>query len=184
MCECPLTRCAAQQSSIHRRPRRDAATERVGSPLQQVLKSLLQTLNAFCADCSVQSVLDPGLYFGPSSKSRRLVRCGRVAEISHCDTADIVPRSLVTRLLTHDAFVCCAAACRYGGGPAVNYLYVCHTCQVEYETLQKRRKSELDMFVRVRLVSARTHAHAHALTERSYISIVLASCYNIRNIVK
>ncbi|XP_075877900.1 ubiquitin carboxyl-terminal hydrolase 33 [Nelusetta ayraudi] len=38
---------------------------------------------------------------------------------------------------------------RYGGGPAVNYLYVCHTCQVEYETLQKRRKSELDMFVRL-----------------------------------
>lgn len=63
VCECPLTRCAAQQSSLHRRPRRDAATECVGSPLQQVQKSLVQTLNGFCANCSVQSLLDPGLLF-------------------------------------------------------------------------------------------------------------------------
>ncbi|CDR00242.1 unnamed protein product [Oncorhynchus mykiss] len=39
---------------------------------------------------------------------------------------------------------------RYGGGPAVNHLYVCHTCQTEIEKLEKRRKTELDMFVRVR----------------------------------
>lgn len=38
---------------------------------------------------------------------------------------------------------------RYGGGPAVNHLYVCHTCQMEIEKLEKRRKTELDMFVRV-----------------------------------
>lgn len=38
---------------------------------------------------------------------------------------------------------------RYGGGPAVNHLYVCNTCQIEVEKLEKRRKSELDMFVRV-----------------------------------
>ncbi|KAM8850893.1 ubiquitin carboxyl-terminal hydrolase 33 isoform 3-T3 [Spinachia spinachia] len=38
---------------------------------------------------------------------------------------------------------------RYGGGPAVNHLYVCHTCQIEMEKLEKRRKSELDMFVRL-----------------------------------
>ncbi|XP_066537340.1 ubiquitin carboxyl-terminal hydrolase 33 [Hoplias malabaricus] len=38
---------------------------------------------------------------------------------------------------------------RYGGGPAVNHLYVCHTCQMEIEKLEKRRKSELDMFVRL-----------------------------------
>ncbi|XP_035026744.1 ubiquitin carboxyl-terminal hydrolase 33 isoform X1 [Hippoglossus stenolepis] len=38
---------------------------------------------------------------------------------------------------------------RYGGGPAVNHLYVCHTCQVEIEKSEKRRKSELDMFVRL-----------------------------------
>ncbi|XP_034009040.1 ubiquitin carboxyl-terminal hydrolase 33 isoform X4 [Trematomus bernacchii] len=38
---------------------------------------------------------------------------------------------------------------RYGGGPAVNHLYVCHTCQIEIEKVEKRRKSELDMFVRL-----------------------------------
>ncbi|KAF4089597.1 hypothetical protein AMELA_G00067680 [Ameiurus melas] len=38
---------------------------------------------------------------------------------------------------------------RYGGGPAVNHLYVCHTCQLEIEKLEKRRKNELDMFVRL-----------------------------------
>ncbi|KAG5285528.1 hypothetical protein AALO_G00004400 [Alosa alosa] len=38
---------------------------------------------------------------------------------------------------------------RYGGGPAVNHLYVCHTCQMEIEKLEKRRKTELDMFVRL-----------------------------------
>ncbi|CAF91634.1 unnamed protein product, partial [Tetraodon nigroviridis] len=38
---------------------------------------------------------------------------------------------------------------RYGGGPAVNHLYVCHTCQMEIEKFDKRRKSELDMFVRL-----------------------------------
>uniref|UniRef100_A0A671N2C4 Ubiquitin carboxyl-terminal hydrolase n=1 Tax=Sinocyclocheilus anshuiensis TaxID=1608454 RepID=A0A671N2C4_9TELE len=31
---------------------------------------------------------------------------------------------------------------RYGGGPAVNHLYVCHTCQNEIEKLEKRRKNE------------------------------------------
>lgn len=43
-----------------------------------------------------------------------------------------------------------AMVIRYGGGPAVNHLYVCHTCQLEIEKLEKRRKNELDMFVRVR----------------------------------
>ncbi|KAI2667324.1 Ubiquitin carboxyl-terminal hydrolase 33 [Labeo rohita] len=38
---------------------------------------------------------------------------------------------------------------RYGGGPAVNHLYVCLTCQNEIEKLEKRRKNELDMFVRL-----------------------------------
>ncbi|XP_035278266.1 ubiquitin carboxyl-terminal hydrolase 33 [Anguilla anguilla] len=38
---------------------------------------------------------------------------------------------------------------RYGGGPAVNHLYICHTCQTEIEKLEKRRKVELDMFVRL-----------------------------------
>ncbi|XP_061879259.1 ubiquitin carboxyl-terminal hydrolase 33 isoform X2 [Entelurus aequoreus] len=38
---------------------------------------------------------------------------------------------------------------RYGGGPAVNHLYACHTCQIEIEKLERRRKSELDMFIRL-----------------------------------
>ncbi|XP_043941793.1 ubiquitin carboxyl-terminal hydrolase 33 [Protopterus annectens] len=38
---------------------------------------------------------------------------------------------------------------RYGGGPAVNHLYACHTCQVELEKLEKRRKSELETFIRL-----------------------------------
>ncbi|XP_042320180.1 LOW QUALITY PROTEIN: ubiquitin carboxyl-terminal hydrolase 33 [Sceloporus undulatus] len=38
---------------------------------------------------------------------------------------------------------------RYGGGPAVNHLYVCHTCQVEAEKIEKRRKTELEMFIRL-----------------------------------
>lgn len=50
----------------------------------------------------------------------------------------------------------CTAPCRYGGGPAVNHLYVCHTCQIEIEKLEKRRKSELDMFVRVSLSTIRS----------------------------
>lgn len=39
---------------------------------------------------------------------------------------------------------------RYGGGPAVNHLYICHTCQIEAEKIEKRRKTELEMFVRVK----------------------------------
>ncbi|XP_053103903.1 ubiquitin carboxyl-terminal hydrolase 33 isoform X1 [Hemicordylus capensis] len=38
---------------------------------------------------------------------------------------------------------------RYGGGPAVNVLYVCHTCQMETEKIEKRRKTELEMFIRL-----------------------------------
>uniref|UniRef100_A0A0F7Z2A8 Ubiquitin carboxyl-terminal hydrolase n=1 Tax=Crotalus adamanteus TaxID=8729 RepID=A0A0F7Z2A8_CROAD len=38
---------------------------------------------------------------------------------------------------------------RYGGGPAVNHLYVCYTCQMETEKIEKRRKTELEMFIRL-----------------------------------
>ncbi|XP_070602297.1 ubiquitin carboxyl-terminal hydrolase 33 isoform X1 [Erythrolamprus reginae] len=38
---------------------------------------------------------------------------------------------------------------RYGGGPAVNHLCVCYTCQVETEKIEKRRKTELEMFIRL-----------------------------------
>ncbi len=38
---------------------------------------------------------------------------------------------------------------RFGGGPAVNHLYGCAICQVEIETLAKRRKLEIDTFIKV-----------------------------------
>ncbi|KAJ8793468.1 hypothetical protein J1605_019302 [Eschrichtius robustus] len=38
---------------------------------------------------------------------------------------------------------------RYGGGPAVNHLYICHTCQIEAEKIEKRRKVELEIFIRL-----------------------------------
>uniref|UniRef100_A0A4W5LIY4 Ubiquitin carboxyl-terminal hydrolase n=1 Tax=Hucho hucho TaxID=62062 RepID=A0A4W5LIY4_9TELE len=37
----------------------------------------------------------------------------------------------------------------FGGGPAVNHLYVCAICQVEIEALIKRRKVEIDTFIRL-----------------------------------
>uniref|UniRef100_A0A674DK40 Ubiquitin carboxyl-terminal hydrolase 20 n=1 Tax=Salmo trutta TaxID=8032 RepID=A0A674DK40_SALTR len=37
----------------------------------------------------------------------------------------------------------------FGGGPAVNHLYVCAICQVELEALAKRRKVEIDTFIRL-----------------------------------
>ncbi|XP_015222450.2 ubiquitin carboxyl-terminal hydrolase 20 isoform X1 [Lepisosteus oculatus] len=38
---------------------------------------------------------------------------------------------------------------RFGGGPAVNHLYVCSICQVEIEALAKRRKVEIDTFIKL-----------------------------------
>ncbi|XP_058528114.1 ubiquitin carboxyl-terminal hydrolase 20 isoform X2 [Ochotona princeps] len=38
---------------------------------------------------------------------------------------------------------------RFGGGPAVNHLYVCSICQVEVEALAKRRKVEIDTFIKL-----------------------------------
>lgn len=40
---------------------------------------------------------------------------------------------------------------RFGGGPAVNHLYVCSICQVEIEALAKRRRVEIDTFIKVHL---------------------------------
>lgn len=40
---------------------------------------------------------------------------------------------------------------RFGGGPAVNHLYVCSICQVEIEALAKRRRIEIDTFIKVRM---------------------------------
>ncbi|CAO2598034.1 Ubiquitin carboxyl-terminal hydrolase 20 [Lemmus lemmus] len=38
---------------------------------------------------------------------------------------------------------------RFGGGPAVNHLYVCSICQVESEALAKRRRVEIDTFIKL-----------------------------------
>ena len=38
---------------------------------------------------------------------------------------------------------------RFGGGPAVNHLYLCTTCQGELERLKCRQKYEMDKFVQV-----------------------------------
>ncbi|XP_056668511.1 ubiquitin carboxyl-terminal hydrolase 20 isoform X2 [Monodelphis domestica] len=38
---------------------------------------------------------------------------------------------------------------RFGGGPAVNHLYVCSACQVEIEALAKRRRIEIDTFIKL-----------------------------------
>ncbi|XP_028318407.1 LOW QUALITY PROTEIN: ubiquitin carboxyl-terminal hydrolase 20 [Gouania willdenowi] len=37
----------------------------------------------------------------------------------------------------------------FGGGPAVNHLYMCTICQVEIEALAKRRKMEIDTFIKL-----------------------------------
>lgn len=37
----------------------------------------------------------------------------------------------------------------FGGGPAVNHLYMCAICQVEIEAVAKRRKTEIDTFIKV-----------------------------------
>lgn len=42
---------------------------------------------------------------------------------------------------------------RFGGGPAVNHLFVCSICQVEIEALAKRRRVEIDTFIKVHLGS-------------------------------
>lgn len=44
-------------------------------------------------------------------------------------------------------FAC--SVCSFGGGPAVNHLYMCAICQVEIEALAKRRKTEIDTFIKV-----------------------------------
>ncbi len=41
---------------------------------------------------------------------------------------------------------------RYGGGPAVNHLYACATCQAEMEQLERRRREEMQTFIKVSVV--------------------------------
>ena len=55
------------------------------------------------------------------------------------DLAEMVPQKLWTYL--HEKF---------GGGPAVNHLYQCDTCQNEMDKLKRRQRSEMETFVEVR----------------------------------
>jgi len=43
----------------------------------------------------------------------------------------------------------CRAVFRFGGGPAINHLYLCTICQGELERLKCRQKYEMDKFVQV-----------------------------------
>ncbi|MGH0141985.1 UNVERIFIED_CONTAM: hypothetical protein FKN15_043227 [Acipenser sinensis] len=47
----------------------------------------------------------------------------------------------------------------FGGGPAVNHLYVCSICQVEIEALAKRRKLEIDTFIKIARGKGLKEAH-------------------------
>lgn len=54
---------------------------------------------------------------------------------------------LMSRCLSVNALCLCVLS--FGGGPAVNHLYMCAICQVEIEALAKRRKTEIDTFIKV-----------------------------------
>uniref|UniRef100_A0A671W1E0 Ubiquitin carboxyl-terminal hydrolase n=1 Tax=Sparus aurata TaxID=8175 RepID=A0A671W1E0_SPAAU len=55
----------------------------------------------------------------------------------------------------------------FGGGPAVNHLYMCAICQVEIEALAKRRKMEIDTFIKVPAFNL----------EESYIFMLCVGCW-------
>lgn len=52
------------------------------------------------------------------------------------------------------------SALSFGGGPAVNHLYMCAICQVEIEALAKRRKTEIDTFIKVNAWSLQGYTSA------------------------
>jgi hypothetical protein len=52
-------------------------------------------------------------------------------------------------LRTNEATVSSNFSRSFGGGPAVNHLSVCQTCQLEAERLQKRQLYEREEFIRV-----------------------------------
>lgn len=61
----------------------------------------------------------------------------------------------------------------FGGGPAVNHLYMCAICQVEIEALAKRRKMEIDTFIKVNaciLQVLTLNALCWMLNERDFLS--------------
>ncbi|MGH0119559.1 UNVERIFIED_CONTAM: hypothetical protein FKN15_032384 [Acipenser sinensis] len=97
-------------------------------------EELIQKSHGKCQDCKVG---------GPN-----LWACLEVSKYDENEEKKIlmaVPTSAVENL----TLITARFTPRYGGGPAVNHLYVCHTCQTEIEKLEKRRKIELDMFVRL-----------------------------------
>lgn len=51
----------------------------------------------------------------------------------------------------------------FGGGPAVNHLYMCAICQVEMEALAKRRKMEIDTFIKVNACILPLHKYVFML---------------------
>uniref|UniRef100_A0A5F4WKI0 Ubiquitin carboxyl-terminal hydrolase n=1 Tax=Callithrix jacchus TaxID=9483 RepID=A0A5F4WKI0_CALJA len=54
--------------------------------------------------------------------------------------------------ITNQTFLCSHGGelpSLFGGGPAVNHLYVCSICQVEIEALAKRRRIEIDTFIKL-----------------------------------
>lgn len=55
----------------------------------------------------------------------------------------------------------------FGGGPAVNHLYMCAICQVEIEALAKRRKIEIDTFIKVKA----------CISQGVYLCIKVSSCF-------
>ena len=57
--------------------------------------------------------------------------------------------------------------CRFGGGPAVNHLYQCDTCQVEMDRLKRRQKVEMETFVQV--------SHSQFITNSSFESVSVLS---------
>lgn len=62
-----------------------------------------------------------------------------------------VSLALLAFVSLFDYILSCAH--RFGGGPAVNHLYMCAICQVEIEALAKRRKTEIDTFIKVGMCS-------------------------------
>lgn len=52
-------------------------------------------------------------------------------------------------MTSDNVMLSCFYVFSFGGGPAVNHLYMCAICQVEIEALAKRRKTEIDTFIKV-----------------------------------
>ncbi|XP_035246557.1 ubiquitin carboxyl-terminal hydrolase 20 isoform X2 [Anguilla anguilla] len=67
------------------------------------------------------------------------------------DLVVILPQNVWEYLYNRSALITVVSllSLSFGGGPAVNHLYVCAICQVEIEALAKRRKVEIDTFIKL-----------------------------------